>query len=290
MQARNWQRSDRFSLALVFVAGVWACESGDKQIGGLDGAGASETNGDGEGDLGDGDGDGDGETGEACTGDGEPEIECAEAQDVSFNWGLMAAPGLDEDALWTCAANVESDADGHVVTLTHCSDSLGQPQSDTLVSLSGDWPEPEFADGDQPLTEFRYIHGGLAEPGHTTFWLILRPVGQERIALLGFKGNELVIEPSYLGPLTLALADLGCPPNTITCNGGIEGQMHRIGVEVGYGCAHGIAADGTMLTDLGLEEGTGVVYDVLVDRAETYDCEPDIHETLLEFGIVGRTL
>jgi hypothetical protein len=276
------------TLVLV-VAGSLACESGDKRIGSLEGADSTET-GD-EGTPADVE---TGETGENCMGNGDP-IECTEPQGVSFSWNLMAAPGLEDDVLWTCAANAQSKADGHEVLLTHCSDSQGQPQADTRVYLTGDGPEPEFADGDQPLTEFRFIVRSPADHDYTAIWMILRPVGQERVSLLGFTGTKMVIDdPSYLSPLTLGLADIGCAPESNLCSGGWrglteEGQVTRIGVAVDYGCARGIVAESTMLTDLGLEEETGTVYDVLVTMANRWQC-PDEGGNLLELVIVGRTI
>jgi hypothetical protein len=264
MNARYW-------LALVVIAGGLACESGDKRIGSLEAAGETET-------------------GDACMGDPE-EVECAEPQGVSFSWNLMGHPDLDKDVLWTCAANVESRDGGYDVHLTHCTDSQGQPKADTRVTLNGDGPEPEFADGDQPLTEFRFIvQGG----DYTAIWMILRPVGQDRVSLLGFTGTKMIIDdPSVLSPLTLAPTDVNCAPEPAFCSsrrGAMpDGQVTRIGVEVSDGCTRGVVAENTMLSDLGLEQQTGTVYDVLVTMANHWQCQSE-GGNLLELVIVGRTI
>lgn len=283
MNEGKWQPLARSTSMLVFVVAGSACDGGHKPIGALDdGVGASESGGDGEGDSADEEM---GETGEACLGDGDA-IECTEPQGVSFDWNFVGGPNPLEDALWTCAANVEpvDGNQGYFVRLTHCRDSDDQPQPNTVVTLGGDGPPPEFENGEQPLTEFRYIHRG--QTGQQAFWIILRPVGQERISLLGFKGHELIVDaPDDLSPLSIELDDLGCTPQKALCDGGTEGQSYRIGVAVGDGCTQGIVADGTSLLGLSLGD---IVYDVLVKEATAWDCGSK-SGNVLDFVIVGRT-
>lgn len=285
MNQRNWQPLARSTLTLVLLANLGsACDSGDKQIGSLDSGGATETNDDGN-NPGDGDDDDpdEGETGEACMGDAG---ECAAAQGVEIEFGGAFAVS---DQPMICAANVEPMADGYRVVLTQCSDSEDQPQPDAEVFLVGDWPEPELADGDAPLTEVLFLTRDLDIDGYDATWAILRPVDHSRVSLIAFEGTEMFIAPSDIQPLSLALDNAGCAPDVDTCAGQDVGLESRIGFAVGYGCSQSIVVDDTRISDFGIEEDSGTAYHVLVGFAKKHQCEPDgdFHELLL--GIVGVT-
>jgi hypothetical protein len=279
MNTRNWQRLAHSTLTLVWlviVAGSSACDSGYKQIGGLDG-GASDTSDDDDGDD-DGDG-GDGDGGE---------LECIE-QDIDVEAGPLL-PSPEQDLLLECAANVEPSGDGWRVTFTQCSDDEGDPQVDREIVLSGlDWPEPELADGDQPLHEVRYLSTNAGN-GHSSRVLIVRTLGYQRVSLVVFEGTEMLLDPTHIGPLWISLDEAACTAGPLPCTPETMYQEFPVGFALGYGDAFGNVAHDMMLTDFGIEEGASTVYDVLVGFAVTHECYDDGDFRELQLGIVARTV
>jgi hypothetical protein len=275
MNTRNWQHSNLSIVfvagALVLVAGTLGCDSGYKQIGGLDG---NETQGnDEDGDPGNGEG---------------GELECT-AQDIDVESGPLL-PESEQDLFLRCAANVEPSGDGWRVTLTNCSDEQGVPQIDRELILSGvDWPEPELADGDQPLHEVRYLITNHEADGYSARALILRTLDQQRVSLIAFEGTEFLFDPNHLSPLWVSLDEAACTPGALPCTPETMYQEFPVGFSLGYGDAFGTVGHDMMLTGLGTDEGANVVYDVLVGFAVTHECydDGDFHE--LQLGIVART-
>jgi hypothetical protein len=270
----------RSALAFVFILAASACDSGNKLIGSLDhGETGTESGASGEAE-------GEGETGDACTGDGDA-IECAAPQgvDIDFEGNIPPVP----EVRLTCAANSEPMADGYRIVLTHCTDSQGLEGSDGFLLLTGDWPEPELADGTEPLTEVRFLRRDLESDGYSAQWVILRPLDHSRISLLAFDGTELLIDQEYIDPLPLALDNAGCAPDVNSCVGQDVGLEYRIGFAIGDGCSRTVVADDTKVSGVELEPGSETVYDVLVGFAKKHQCEPDgdFHELML--GIVGVT-
>jgi hypothetical protein len=268
MNTRNRQRLAHSTLSIVFVASGSACDSGFKQIGGLDDGATTTTNG----------GNDDGEGGE---------LACVE-QDIDVE--AHFEPVIEQDLLLTCAANVEASDDGWLVRLTLCTNEQGLPQDDLEVHLTGDdWPEPELADGDQPLHEVRY-RTSPGESGHGAHVMILRTLGHQRVSLVVFEGTELPIDPNDLTPLWLSLDDAACTSGPLPCTPETMYQEFPVGFALGYGDAFGNVGHDMMLTGLGTDEGAGTVYDVLVGFAVTHECydDGDFHE--LQLGIVARTV
>jgi hypothetical protein len=266
MDARNWQHLVRSTLSLVFVVAGSACDSGYKQIGGLDDGATSTT-------YGNDDGDG----GEACT-----------AQDIDVEADFE--PFVDQSLTLICAANVEPADQGWIVLLTHCTDEEGQPVSDREVHLTGtDWPQPELADGDQPLHVVRYIHFSEGSGPRAT-GVILRTFGQGRLSLFAYRGTEFLIEPDALAPLWMSLDEAACSPGPVPCTPETLYQEFPVGFAVGYGDAFATVGSDMMVADLGIETGAGIVYDVLVGFAVTHECydDGDFHE--LQLGIVAKTV
>ncbi len=269
MDARNWQRFGRSTLALVFVAGAPACDSGYKQIGGLDDGGTTTTYGSPDDD------DDDAGDGGSCP-----------AQDIDVEAGFE--PLIEQELTLTCAANVEPADHGWLVLLTRCTDEEGHPASDREIHLTGsDWPQPELADGDQPLHEVRYSHLP-SQSGHGARGVILRTLG--RVSLLAFEGTEFLIEPDAVTPLWLSLDEAACTAGPVPCTPETMYQEFPVGFAVGYGDAFASVGSDMMVTDLGSEEGAGTVYDVLVGFAVAHECydDGDFHE--LQLGIVARTV
>lgn len=284
------------SLMLMLVAAGSACDSGLKQIGALEdeGAGATETDDDGEPDDGD-PGDGEPEPNEedeedeqddedACM-EVDDEIECAAPQGVDI--AFVANPPIEEDLELQCAANIEAIDDGYRIVLTHCSDLQGQPKEERELLLIGDWSAPELADGDQPLTQVRYLIRDELNFAVTAVYM--RPVGIDRVSLLAYSGNQGIVGPSLLTPLEVRLDSAGCiPGGTISCGPSNRDQEHRIGLRIDYGCSVGFVADDNMLIGLASEEYPDTVYDVFAGVAKVHPCGLYFHE--LQIGIVGRTL
>jgi hypothetical protein len=271
MNTRNWQPLALPILALVLVAGASACDSGYKQIGGLD-DGATTTTYGGEPDGGEG-----------------GELACTE-QDIDVEAGPLQ-PTSEQDLFLRCAANVEPSVDGWRVTLTYCSDEQGQPAEDREVHLTGeDWPQPELADGDQPLHEVRYLTRSADQDGHGSHVLILRTLDHQRVSLLEFEGTHLPLGPNELAPLWISLDDEACTPGSLPCTPETMYQEFPVGFAVGYGDAFGTVGSDMMITDLGLDEGAGTVYDVLVGFAVTHECYDDGDFNELQLGIVARTV
>lgn len=272
MNKRNRPQLAHSTLALVFVAGGSACDSGYKQIGGLDG-GATETHGE-EDDPDGGDGD---------------VLECTE-QDIDVDAGPLL-PMAEQDLLLRCAANVEPSADGWRVTFTHCSDERGQPDIDRELVLTGlDWPEPELVDGDQPLHEVRYLVRNADEHGHSTRALIVRTLDHQRVSLIAFEGSEWLVDPNYLSPLWISLHEAACGPGPLPCTPETLYQEFPVGFTLGYADAFGNVAHDMMITDFGIDEGENTVYDVLVGFAVAHECYEDGDFRELELGIVARTV
>jgi hypothetical protein len=287
MNKRNCQRIPRSTsmLVIVLVAGGLACDSGKKQIGSLDGAEATETNDDD--DPGDDDPDSEGESAE--TGEGCTQFEATECMPQVSNVieaAVVDEEQIEQDLLLHCAANVEPITDGYRVTMTHCSDLQGQPQIDHELNLVGSWPEPELTDGDQPLTEVRYV---LDDDGFGASWVILRSLDHQRVKLLVFKDTKLEIDPGYILPLWLSVDEAACGPGPLPCTPETQFQEFPVGFSVGYGCAFGTVGHDTMLTDFGIDEGTGTAYDVLAGFAVTHECYEDGDFQELQLGIVGFT-
>jgi hypothetical protein len=277
MNTRKRQQLAHCTLSIVVVVvvvGASACDSGDKQIGGLDGDVTSTNSGDPDDDGGDPDG---------------GELACTE-QDIDVEAGPLL-PNPEQDLFLRCAANVEPSADGWRVALTHCSDEDGLPQIDRELALTGlDWPEPELADGDQPLHEIRYSSRNLEEHDHSARAVIVRTLDHHRVSLVAFEGTEFLLDPNDLDPLWVSLDEAACTPGPLPCTPETMYQEFPVGFALGYGDAFATVAHDMMITDFGIEDGAGVVYDVLVGFAVTHECYDDGDFRELQLGIVARTL
>jgi hypothetical protein len=120
--------------------------------------------------------------------------------------------------------------------------------------------------------------------------LILRTLGHHRVSLVVFEGTELSVDPNALSPLWLSLDDAACTPGPLPCTPETMYQEFPVGFAIGYGDAFGNVGHDMMLTDLGIDDGASIVYDVLVGFAVTHECydDGDFHE--LQLGIVSRTV
>lgn len=275
MNARNWQPLAHATLtlvSLVIVVGGSACDSGYKQIGGLDDGATTTTYGGPDDDDG---------------GDGN-ESGCIE-QDVDVEAGNLL-PEPEQDLLLRCAANVEPSEEGWRVTFTNCTDEQGDPQVDRELALTGlDWPEPELADGDQPLHEVRYSSSSSGS-GHGSRVVIVRTLDHQRVSLVTLEGTEPLLDPGALLPLWLSLDEAACTAGPLPCSPETMYQEFPVGFAIGYGDAFANVAHDMMLTDFGIEEGTNTVYDVLVGFAVTHECYDDGDFRELQLGIVARTI
>jgi hypothetical protein len=268
MNTRNRQQIARSILVIAFVAAGSACDSGYKQIGALDDGATTTTYG-----------------GEP---DGGGELECTE-QDIDVE--AHFEPSIEQDLFLTCAANVAPSVDGWLVTLTQCTNEEGQPDVDREVHLTGDdWPEPELADGDQPLHEVRYLLQDGEVGGHGAHVLILRTLDHQRVSLLVLEGTQLLVDPNDLVPLWLSLDEAACTAGPLPCTPETMYQEFPVGFAVGYGDAFANVGHDMMIADLGIDEGANTVYDVLVGFAVTHECYDDGDFRELQLGIVARTV
>ena len=255
------------TLSLAVLAS--ACDSGVKQIGQVEGETSMTT-----------------DTGGAGDGDGEA---CPAPQGVDIDFHITPDDGeFGQDRHLACAANTEPSETGYIVALTHCTDELGDPDIDRVISLDGDWPAPTLHDGEDALTDVRLLERSLdAVSQSAATWVVLRSKLDFQVELVALTGTELLIDPDELSPLEIRLDDAGCAPDVDSCAGLTQGLQYRIGFLIRYGDSEAVVADDTRISGFGAEQETDIVYDVLVGFASKHQCEPDgdFHE--LRLGLVN---
>lgn len=289
----------RSTFALAIALTSWACDSGFKQIGSIgpgsddeQAGGTASESGDDQGDDPSDDGsefadEDEGETGEACSGEHiDDDPECLPPQGVEIDFELQPAP--DDIIELPCAANLEpliidQQPVGYLIHLTHCVDGLGNPHPDRQLTLTGDWPELDFADGDQPLTELRYFPRDDGN-GQITARAVSLGSADRNPALFVADGDTVLVPPYYHGDLTFFEAN---PCDFSSCANQPAQLEHRFGFRFGLGCSESVVFDDTQITDFGIHEGLGLAFHILVDYAKKRPCGPDGATYDFRFAIVA---